>query len=315
MRAEINGAELYYERLGEGAGPPVMALHGGPGVGDHRKPRRAFEPLTDAYELVVYDHRGCGDSAETPPYTNAQYARDANALREHCGFDEVVLIGGSYGGFVTQEYLTRFPDTVAGFVLRDTAPSGDYDAVSRANARADLPTVWERGIDVPHISFAEFDRVMDGRARSNEEFRRVFHGILPLYVPDLDDFDADAARERIDAISYHYETHNALFSTEYPEMDYREALPDVDVPGLVTVGRHDWITPVAASVELADLLGDARLVIFESSGHSPNLDQQAAYLRRVREFLAEIGYGDGRAEGADEGGDATDATGTGEVDP
>jgi proline iminopeptidase len=291
MYAEVNGAELYYERLGEGNDPAIMALHGGPGVGDHRKPKQAFEPLTDEYEVVVYDHRGCGQSADEPPYSNAQYAKDANALREQLDLGEVVLIGGSYGGFVTQEYVTRFPETVTGFVLRDTAPTGEYDEQARTNARADLPEVWERNMDVPEISFEEFDRVMDGRARSNEEFRKVFHGILPLYAPTLEEFDPAAARDRIEDIYYHYETHNALFSEEYPTMDYRDDLSDVTVPALVTVGRLDWITPVAASVELADLLPNSRLVIFESSGHSPNLDQKSAYIRRVREFLDTIGFG------------------------
>lgn len=290
MFAEINGAELYYEHLGTGERPTIMALHGGPGVGDHRKPKRAFEPLTDEYDLVVYDHRGCGQSEDQPPYSNAQFAEDAYALREHLDLGNVVLIGGSYGGFITQEYVTRFPETVAGFVLRDTAPTGEYDRMARQNARDGLPEVWEREIDVPQISFEEFDRVMDGKARSNEEFKRVFHGILPLYVPDLDEFDPDDAREQIESIHYHYETHNQMFSKEMPEMDYREALQSVQVPALVTVGRHDWITPVEASEEIASLLPDVRLEIFEDSGHSPNLDQQDEYIERVREFLDEIQF-------------------------
>lgn len=291
MYADVNGTELYYERLGDRDNPTILTLHGGPGVGDHRKAKEAYEPLTDAYEVVVYDHRGCGQSSEDSPYTNEQFARDANALREHLDLGTVVLIGGSYGGFITQEYLTRFPETVTGFVLRDTAPTGEYDERARENARADLPTVWERDLDVPEITFEEFDRVMDGRARSNEEFKRVFHGILPLYAPDIDEFDAAEAREHIESINYHYETHNAMFSEELPAMDYREDLRDVEVPGLVTVGRHDWITPVEASEELHEVLPDSRLEIFEDSGHSPNLDQQDAYIQRVREFLDEIGYG------------------------
>ena len=290
MYADVNETELYYERLGDETNPSILTLHGGPGVGDHRKAKEAYEPLTDDYEVVVYDHRGCGQSREDPPYTNAQFAKDANALRKHLGLGTVVLIGGSYGGFITQEYLTRFPETVAGFVLRDTAATGEYDERSRENARATLPEVWERDLDVPEITFKEFDRVMDGRARSNEEFKRVFHGILPLYVPDLDEFDADAARDQIESIDYHYETHNAMFSEELPNMDYRDQLKSVDIPGLVTVGRHDWITPVEASEEIHDLLVDSRLKIFEESGHSPNLDQQEEYLECVREFLNEIAY-------------------------
>lgn len=294
MYAEINGAELYYEALGDEDDPAVVALHGGPGVGDHAKPKAAFEPLTDDYRLVVYDHRGCGRSEVTGPFSNEQYADDLEALRQHLGVDEFVLYGGSYGGFIAQEYAIRYGDRLAGLVLRDTAATPDHDEAARENARAGLPEVRERGIDVPEITMEELDRVFAGDVASDEEFARIYHGMLPLYAPDLDAFDADEAREAIDDLQFHHETHNVMFSEAHPNMDYTPDLPDVDVPALVTVGRHDWITPVEASEEIADLLPDSRLVVFEESGHSPNLDQQDDYLARFREFLDEIGFGDER---------------------
>jgi len=290
MYAEINGAELYYEVHGDEDAPAIMSLHGGPGIGDHKKGYEAFEPLTDQYRLVVYDHRGCGDSALTPPYSNEQYAEDAEALRQHLGLEEVVLVGGSYGGFITQEYLSRYQSPVAGFVLRDTAATPAFELAAQENAKAAFPEMKDRNFDVPDITWEEFMTVMDGDVASDEEFRRIFHGMLPLYAPSFEAFDADAARESIAETTFHHETHNVMFTEAYPNMDYTDALPDVSVPALVTVGRHDWITPPAASTEIADLLPDARLVVFESSGHSPNLDQQAQYLTRVREFLAEIGF-------------------------
>jgi len=288
--ADINGARLYYEVLGEEGAPPLVSLHGGPGISDHRKGKRAFEPLTDDYRLVVYDHRGCGDSELAPPYSNEQYAADAVGLLDHLGLDEAVLLGGSYGGFITQEIAVRYPDRLAGFMLRDTAPSHGYDTVARENARERWPAVQAADLDVPDVTWAEFERLMDGEVRSDAEFERIFHGMAPLYAPSLEAFDAATAREATAARQFHHETHNAMFSEAYPAMDYTDDLPDVTVPALVTVGRHDWITPPAASEEIADLLPDARLVVFEESGHSPNLDQQAAYLARVREFLDGIGY-------------------------
>jgi proline iminopeptidase len=290
MYAEINGATLYYEDLGDEDAPALLSLHGGPGISDHAKGKQAFEPLTDEYRLVVYDHRGCGQSSLTPPYSNEQYAADAEGLRQHLGLDEVVLIGGSYGGFITQEYAIRYPDHLAGFVLRDTAPSHEYDSRSVENARERWPEMEATDLDVPTITWEEFERVMDGDVRSDEEFRRVFHGMAPLYAPSLDEFDAEAARAATENRTFHHETHNTMFSEAYPNMDYTDDLPAVDVPALVTVGRHDWITPPSASEEIASLLPDARLVVFEDSGHSPNLDQQDEYLACVREFLEEIGY-------------------------
>jgi proline iminopeptidase len=37
-------------------------------------------------------------------------------------------------------------------------------------------------------------------------------------------------------------------------------------------------------------LPDARLEIFEESGHNPHFDQREAYMKRVDDFFAEIGY-------------------------
>ena len=291
MCANVNGADLCYEVLGNDDAPAIISLHGGPGISDHEKGKQAFEPLTDEYCLVVYDHRGCGQSSLTPPYSNEQYARDAEGLREHLGLDVVVFVGGSYGGFIAQEYAIRYPEHLAGVILRDTAPSGEYDSRSVENARRRWPAMEASDLDVPTITWEEFGRVMDGDVRSDEEFRRVFHGMAPLYAPSLDEFDAEAAREATETRSFHHETHNTMFTEAYPNMNYTDDLPNVDVPVLVTVGRHDWITPPEASKEIADLLPDARFVVFEESGHSPNLDQQEEYLACVREFLDEIGYG------------------------
>ena len=49
---------------------------------------------------------------------------------------------------------------------------------------------------------------------------------------------------------------------------------------LITHGRHDWIIPVAAAEEMAGLFPDARLVIFENSGHSPQIEEVELWERR-----------------------------------
>lgn len=294
MYTTVNNAELYYELLGDSADPTLVSLHGGPGISDHSKGKQAFESLTDQYSLLVYDHRGCGDSSLTPPYSNEQYAKDAEALRETLELGDVVLIGGSYGGFITQQYASQFPEHLNGFVLRDTAPTSEYEENAWKNAREKWPRLQEMELGVPDITWDEFSRVMDGNVNSDDEFERVFHGMAPLYAPSLESFDesaAEAAAEATESRTFHHETHNVMFTEEYPTMDYRDALKQIDKPALVTVGRHDWITPPAASKEIANRLSNAQLVIFEQSGHSPNFDQQAQYLDRVREFLTAIGHG------------------------
>lgn len=282
---ETAGATIHYETRGDPDNRPVFALHGGPGIGDGRKPLEAFEPLADAFHLVVPDHRGCGRSSLNGPFTNGQFAADVNALREHLGCGRIALIGGSYGGFITQQFAVDYPDALEGFLLRDTAATPEYDRRARETARERLPDVRERGIAVPKITEAELEDVMEGNVGTDERFRRLFHGMLPLYAPSLAAFDATAARDRIEGLDFHAVTHDQVFSEVFPNMDYTVDLPGVTVPALVTVGRHDWITPVAASEEIHELLPESTLVIYEDSGHNPHFDQRDQYLRRTREFL------------------------------
>ncbi len=289
MYATINGAELYYEVHGEKNDQAIVALHGGPGVSNHEKSLRAYEPLTEEYKLVVYDHRGCGRSEQKRPYSNNQFADDVEGLRKHLDLGEIIVIGGSYGGFIAQEYAIRYPEHLRAVVLRDTAPSGEHDELARKNAKARFPDLEEADLDVPDITQDDFDRIMDGNARSNEDIKRVFHGMLPLYVPSMEDFDPEAARNQLEDRTFTYETHNTMFTEEHPNMDYTDDLPEVDVPVLVTVGRHDFITPPAASEEIHDLLPNSRLVIFEDCGHSPNIEKQDEFLALIREFFDENG--------------------------
>ena len=59
-------------------------------------------------------------------------------------------------------------------------------------------------------------------------------------------------------------------------------------PTLITVGRTDWITPVSCSQVIAELVPNSELVVFEKSGHSPQIEEAEAWTKTVREFLHRV---------------------------
>ena len=65
-------------------------------------------------------------------------------------------------------------------------------------------------------------------------------------------------------------------------------LPEIGVPTLITVGRTDWITPVSCSQTIADLIPDSEMVVFEKSGHSPQIEEAEAWTKTVRTFLHRV---------------------------
>lgn len=74
---------------------------------------------------------------------------------------------------------------------------------------------------------------------------------------------------------------------EMTRIDQRGLLCDVSVPVLICHGRHDLDVPVTMAEHLAAGLADSRVVIFDSSGHTPLLEEPEAFLAELTELLGE----------------------------
>jgi proline iminopeptidase len=273
---EINGNRLAVEVLGPEGAPVLIAHHGAPGLGSRAEPRASFGRLADTYRVVVFDARGSGQSEGKGTFSHEQWAADIDALREWAGAEQVIMAGGSYGGFMAMEYATRYPDRVRALVLRDTSPDNSHEDKALENALA------SSRIDVDR---EKLDRIFAGTVRDDDDLRDCWREILPLYDYH---YDPAAVEARVAATPYRYEAHNYAFSVNIPNYDLKDKLGSITAPTLVTVGRTDWITPVECSESIARLIPGARLVIFEKSGHSPQIEEAQAWTATVRTFLNEV---------------------------
>jgi proline iminopeptidase len=273
----INGNELAVEVFGDEGAPVLIAHHGAPGLGSRAEPRTTFEPFADTFRVVVFDARGSGESEGNPPFTHEQWVADVDGLREWIGAERIVMAGGSYGGFIALEYAIRHPRRVSALVLRDTSPDHDNEEAARRNALSSARVTVDR---------EKLDRINSGQVRDDDDLRDCWREILPLY----DHFyDPAKVEEKVAATPYRYATHNFAFSVNQPNYDIKASLPTISCPTLVTVGRDDWITPVESSEKIVSLIPDSRLVVFEKSGHSPQIEEAGRWRQVVRDFLAAAG--------------------------
>jgi len=279
MRLTINDNELEVEVFGADDAPVLIAHHGAPGLGSRAEPRTTFAPFADEYRVVVFDARGCGVSEGKPPFTHAQWVADVDGLREWAGVESFVMAGGSYGGFIAMEYAIAHPSRVRALVLRDTSADHENEKAAEANALNSTRVT---------VDPAKLERINSGTTRSDEDLRDCWREILPLYDHVYDPGKVDAKAE---SSFYRYETHNFAFAVNQPNYDIKPLLPRITCPTLVTVGRSDWITPVASSRTIVDLIPNARLVVFENSGHSPQIEEADLWRKVVRDFLSEVGAG------------------------
>jgi pimeloyl-ACP methyl ester carboxylesterase len=70
------------------------------------------------------------------------------------------------------------------------------------------------------------------------------------------------------------------------KLDYSRRLKEICVPALICVGRFDPQAPVSCSEELAQSIPEARLVIFEQSGHYPFVEERQQFMQVLSDFLA-----------------------------
>ncbi|MDF2722008.1 MAG: alpha/beta hydrolase fold protein [Paenibacillus sp.] len=272
---KINGVMLHVEDQGEG--PAIVTLHGGPGLGSRHGDAATFGSFaSEGYRVVSYDQRGNGESEGAEPYSHEQFNADTEALRQELGLGKIVIAGGSYGGYLALEYALRYPQHVAGIVLRDTAASNAYRNTAHDRAmKSGLPGVTEEMLN----------RLFNGEAKSDDDFREMYSAILPLYWVE---FTQQMLDDHINSIIFRHETHNWAFSRNQPNFNIVDKLKTIQAPTLVLCGRHDWITPLEASEEIAREIPNSRLVIFEKSGHSPQKEEREKFLGEVRRFLHEV---------------------------
>ena len=98
--------ELYYED--HGSGQPVVMIHGYPLNGQSWE-RQERVLLPAGYRVIRYDRRGFGKSSQpTEGYDYDTFAADLDALLEHLGLDDVVLVGFSMGTGEVTRYLGNY---------------------------------------------------------------------------------------------------------------------------------------------------------------------------------------------------------------
>ncbi|KAH3661509.1 hypothetical protein OGAPHI_006356 [Ogataea philodendri] len=260
---EINGAQLAYFTLGDG--PLVITLHGGRGFGSKNGDFKAYSRLADhGYKVVSFDFRGHGNSSFTPPFTFAQIVDDIDAVREHfAGKDgKVIVIGGSFGGFLAQQYATTYPSNISHLILRGTAPSHHHEE--------DAFKVLEQKIPFyPGISLNMLRKVF-GRFESDLEMQLVMFALAPLYS---ESYNSDEGLAGCLKTKYRAESHNSLYAESEKYFDYTNKLALLETPTLIIVGEKDWICPPSQSRRIAQLVRNSTLVEVPDANHSVHLEK------------------------------------------
>lgn len=263
---QIPGGELAYTIAG--SGPPACITHQ---YGSVSTSGPMAEALTPSFTCYAINSRGLGGSGPVrnpSDLTMIALTDDLEAARQALGLDHWVVIGASTGGMVALLYAVRYPYSVSGLILIDTAASHRFVTGSLYD-----PT-YAHAAEVEKANAALLTGTPDGFA----EWGRI---IWTLSVADPERTPrpaqrTDMSRERMMA-----------FVQGLHRFDVEPDLPHIQVPTLVIVGRYDPQCPLENSERIAASIPGARLVICEQSGHFPYLEEPEVFREAVHRFVVE----------------------------
>jgi proline iminopeptidase len=281
-----DGIELFYGVYGSGE-DTLYVIHGGPGL-DHQYLLPDLEALEDSHTLIAYDQRGAGRStvvADPSLLTLDAHLADLDAVRKYFGTDRAAFLGHSWGALLIARYALDYPERAAKLVLASPGPIRlhPYDEQFFPHV-----TAW-----MGDSELAELDKLMGAFENPDAEIRAACRDFFSLfkrgYFHDVE--DPVALREMHGEFCTGTEdgirnlwTVNSFTLESLGNHDWRYDFDKIDIPVLVITGVSD-VFPVDNFLEWEAAFPNSELVLIESAGHYPHVEQPGYFFDTVGKFL------------------------------
>jgi len=283
---EVNGAKLYVVLVGHG--DPLIIIPGGPG-GSHIG-YRVFDSLAKDNEIIYFDAfgRGKSDTAkDVKEYTLARDIEDIDGLRKALHFGKLNVLGHSYGGVVAQGYALKYPEHVNHLILASTFHSylmwQANDDNSNHEIKTNYPEVWDSLMIIREA----------GAVSSDPQHQRIYgkvpYGFLYTYNPD--NFLSRGKKPYPNTFNpkLYYQMvgrdGDFIVGSDIGNFDYRKELKNLKMPVLIYGGRYDRVAVPVMMEKFKEYCPQAKFVMFEKSGHNPQIEQPSELFPLIENFL------------------------------
>ena len=269
----------------EGAKPPLVILHGGPGCTHDYVD--SFKGLAkDGRAVVHYDQLGNGRSTHLRDkgsdfWTPQLFLAELDNLLGHLGIAQRYhLLGQSWGGMLAAEHAVRRPKGLRALVIADSPASMELWLQAANELREKLPREVQATL-IAHekagtTSSAEYAKAV-----------RVFYDRHVCRVPWPPEVARTFAAIEEDPTVYHTMNGPSEFHVvgNLKSWSIIDKLDRIQAPTLLISGRHDEATKATVQ-PYADHIPDVRWTIFENSSHMPHVEETERCLQVVGDFLA-----------------------------
>lgn len=250
------GVRLRYGYQGDANGEPIILLHG---YSDSSFSYSTVLPLLDRkYRVYVLDQRGHGESDRpTNAYALSQFAADVLAFMDVMKIDKATIVGHSMGSFVAQHVAVAAPERVKRMVLSGSATT----------IRNSVVTELQREVN------ALKDPVP-------EKFVREFQTSTIFHSPSEDFFNG-AVKASLNLPARVWRE----VMTEMLSPKSQVELAKIRVPTLILWGDKETVFPRSEQDALLAALPNARLKVYEDTGHAMHWERPERFAKDLQEFM------------------------------
>ena len=277
--------KTYYRVVGKNTGnkKPLVLLHGGPG-----STHNYFEVLDrvaeeDGRQLVMYDQIGCGNSyVENRPdlWNSKVWIEELIELRKHLGLDEIHLLGQSWGGMQTLEYVCNYkPEGLKSIILSSTLPASWLWAEEAQRMIAQMPQDMQDAIkkatESGDYSSPEY------QAAEAEYMRQHCAGEVTENDPECLRRPKKTGRESY-VVGWGPNEFTPLGTLK--DYDVIDQLGDIKEPALIINGGNDLCTPYVAKF-MYDRIPNSEWELFRTCRHMCFVEENDHYVEVLKKWM------------------------------
>lgn len=276
---ELQGHQVHYVTAGDSSSDKlIVLLHGfGASAFSYKDVLEDFGKIgfTIAYDRAAFGftERPTRSQWQINPYGVDTQLLVLDELVEKFGQGkDVYVLGHSAGGNIAAAYVVENPEKLKGAILFAPAVLTSGGAPSFLNWLFDVPqfdhlgpllvsSIATSGLDILYQSYFDQDKITDQT--------------LAGYTAPLKVIGWERA---------FWEFNKAPRNT-----GVGERLAEIKVPTLVITGDTDTIVATSDSIEVAERIPGAELVIINETGHLPNEEKPSEFASAVIQFIEGVG--------------------------
>jgi abhydrolase domain-containing protein 6 len=253
---EVDGYTAHYYEAGDTSKPSLILLHG---LNDDKNSFvTSIRLLTSSYHIVLPDLQAHGENQrlDERDYSIAGQAAFINRLSDTVDISQMVIGGHSMGGHISAAFAANYPSKVRGLIL-----------VNAMGMQLSNESAYDYFPDKADIAFLQafYDRAF----------------VTPPAFPE------PLLQHLVNKLNGNIRFINGMIKQVKNGTDFRinQKAQSIVAPSLILWGKQDPIAPLAYGEAYTKTLENARMVVFDNAGHSPQFEIPEQVQAELKTFM------------------------------